>query len=138
MNGELSFLLDSIVRPYEFTGSPNNLFRQLIENHNSQVEEKKQFVVRNVDIPDNNNYINRSNSNYSNTWDEINNKLINTNGGYLETGPLEDGRRYIDFISEYTHKNTQTIMFGENLLDITQYAKGENIKTSIIPIRCKR
>ena len=31
--------------------------------------------------------------------------------------------------------NEQTIMFGENLLDITQYAKGENIKTAIIPVR---
>lgn len=132
--GELSFLLDSIQRPYKFQGSPNDLFNQFIQNHNLQVEEAKQFEVRNVNVPDNNNYINRDNSNYSNTWDATNDKLIKTNGGYLQTGPLNEEKRYIDYISEYTHKNTQIIQFGENLLDITQYAKGENIKTAIIPL----
>lgn len=135
--GELSFLLDSIQRPYVFQGSPNDLFKQFINTHNSQVEDKKKFVIRNVNVPDNNNYINRENSDYSNTWDAVNEKIIDTNGGYIETGPLSSGERYIDFISEYTHVNSQVIQFGENLLDITQYAKGENIKTAIIPIGAK-
>lgn len=133
--GELSFLLDSIQRPYTFQGSPNNLFKQFIETHNNQVEESKQFVIRNVNVSDGNDYINREDSNYSYTWDAINDKLIDTNGGNLETGLLENGKRYIDYISEYTHINSQVIQFGENLLDITQYAKGENIKTAIIPLR---
>lgn len=135
--GELSFLLDSIQRPYQFQGSPNDLFRQFINTHNSQVEPAKQFVLRTVDVPDNNNYINRENSNHSNTWESINDKLIDTNGGYLESGPLENGTRYIDFISKYEHINSQVIMFGENLLDITQYIKGEDIKTAIIPLGAK-
>lgn len=134
MNGELSFLLDSIQRPYNFQGSPNDLFKQFINNHNNQVEETKKFTIRNVKVPDSNNYINRENSNYSNTWDAVNDKLINLSGGNLETGPLENGKRYIDYIAKYTHINSQVIQFGENLLDITQYAKGENIKTAIIPL----
>jgi len=134
VNGELSFLLDSIQRPYNFQGSPNDLFKQFINNHNNQVEETKKFTIRNVKVPDSNNYINRENSNYSNTWDAVNDKLINLSGGNLETGPLENGKRYIDYIAKYTHINSQVIQFGENLLDITQYAKGENIKTAIIPL----
>ncbi|MBR3002848.1 MAG: phage tail protein [Clostridia bacterium] len=98
------------------------------------MEEQKQFVIRNVNVPDGNDYVNRSNSNYSNTWDVVNDKLIDTNGGHLETGLLEAGRRYIDYLAEYTHINSQVIMFGENLLDITQYIKGENIRTAIIPL----
>lgn len=135
--GELSFLLDSIQRPYTFQGSPNDLFRQFITTHNLQVEDNKKFQIRNVDVPDNNNYINRSNSNHSNTWEAVNDKLIDTNGGYLESGPLQNGNRYIDYISAYTHINSQIIQFGENLLDITQYTKGENIKTAIIPLGAK-
>lgn len=123
VNGELSFLLDSIQRPYTFQGSPNDLFKQFVENHNLQVEEAKQFIIRNVNVPDNNNYINRENSNYSNTWDSVNDKLIDTNSGYIESGLLENGKRYIDYLSEYTHVNSQIIQFGENLLDITQYIK---------------
>lgn len=127
-------MLDSIQRPYSFQGSPNELFKQFIQIHNSQVEPSKQFIIRNVNVPDSNNYINRENSNYSNTWSAISQKLIDTNAGYLETGASNDGKRYIDYISEYTHRNSQLIQFGENLLDITQYLKGENIKTAIIPL----
>lgn len=134
--GELSFLLDSIQRPYSFQGSPNDLFRQFINNHNLQVEDEKKFIIRNVNVPDNNNYINRANSNYSDTWEAVNEKLIEKNGGHLETGNSNDSR-YIDYVSEYTHINSQTIQFGENLLDITQYMKGENIKTAIIPLGAK-
>ena len=131
--GELAFLLDTIQRPFEFQGTPKELFEKFINSHNADVEKQKRFKIRNVTVIDNNDYINRENSNYSYTWDAINDKLINTNGGYLETG-IENGERYIDYINEYTEINPQTIEFGRNLLDITQYAKGEDIKTAIIPI----
>lgn len=132
--GELAFLLDTIQRPFEFQGTPKELFQKFINSHNSEVEEQKRFKIRNVTVTDTNDYINRENSSYATTWDSINDKLIETNGGYLETGPSENGERYIDYISEYTQINSQTIEFGKNLLDITQYAKGEDIKTAIIPI----
>lgn len=132
--GELAFLLDTIQRPFEFQGTPKELFQKFINSHNSEVEEQKRFKIRNVTVTDTNDYINRENSSYATTWDSINDKLVETNGGYLETGPLENGERYIDYISEYTQINSQTIEFGKNLLDITQYAKGEDIKTAIIPI----
>lgn len=47
--GELAFLVDSIQRPYDFTGSVTEYFTLLINNHNSQVEEAKQFKVGNAD-----------------------------------------------------------------------------------------
>ena len=134
VSGELAFLLDTIQRPFEFQGTPKELFEKFINSHNADVEEQKRFKVRNITVTDNNNYINRENGSYSTTWESINDKLINTNGGYLETGTLEGGERFIDYISEYTEINPQTIEFGRNLLDITQYAKGEDIKTAIIPI----
>lgn len=132
--GELSFLLDTIQRPYSFQGTPQDLFTKFIQNHNAAVEDSKKFVIRNITVSDPNDYTNREDSNYTNSWDSINDKLINTYGGYIETGPLENGKRYIDYIKEYNSINPQTIEFGKNLLDITQYAKGEDIKTAIIPL----
>lgn len=127
-------MLDSQQRPYSFQGGPADLFKQFINNHNLQVEDKKKFIIGTVEVFDGNNYINRENSNYSNTWDAANDKLVKTNGGYLVTRGSED-ERILDYIPEFTHVNSQIIQFGENLLDITQYLKGENIKTAIIPIR---
>lgn len=132
--GELSFLLDTIQRPYSFQGTPQDLFTKFIQNHNAAVEDSKKFVIRNITVSDPNDYTNREDSNYTNSWDSINDKLINTYGGYIETGQLENGERYIDYIKEYNSINPQTIEFGKNLLDITQYAKGEDIKTAIIPL----
>ena len=73
---ELAFLIDSIQRPYSFTGTISDFLQMLIENHNGQVGTDKQFVLGNVTVTDSNNYINRSDSEYSTTWDLINSSLI--------------------------------------------------------------
>ncbi|HBA50092.1 MAG TPA: hypothetical protein DCZ91_20330, partial [Lachnospiraceae bacterium] len=36
--GELSFLLDSVVRPYSYKGGVAALFKQYVDGHNSQVD----------------------------------------------------------------------------------------------------
>lgn len=131
--GELAFLLDSIQRPYEFTGDIPDLFKKFIDSHNSQVEEAKQFIVGDITVTDPNNYINRSNTNYVNTWDEIAAKLIETHGGYIRSR-LVDGKRYIDLVETYGKQNSQTIEFGTNILDISEYITAENVFTVLIPL----
>lgn len=131
--GELAFLLDSIQRPYEFTGDIPDLFTKFIESHNEQVDENKRFVVGKITVTDPNNYINRSNTHYVNTFDEINDKLIATHGGYVRPR-LHNGKRYIDFVETYGKRNSQTIEFGTNILDISEYITAENVFTVLIPL----
>ena len=131
--GELSFLLDSIQRPYTFQGDIPALFRKFISNHNEQVEAEKQFTVGNITVTDPNNYINRENSGYSNTLDEIKAKLIDTHGGYIRPR-LQNGIRYIDLVKEYGKISSQVIEFGVNMLDITEYITAEDVFTVLIPL----
>lgn len=131
--GELAFLLDSVQRPYEFQGSPSDLFEQFLNNHNSQVDSFKQFTVGNVTVTDSNDYINRSNSGYSSTWSALNEKLVNTHGGYLMPR-FENNKRYIDYLAEPGKTSSQVIRFGENLLDITEYVTAEDVFTVLIPL----
>lgn len=131
--GELAFLLDSIQRPYEFTGDIPDLFKKFVDSHNEQVEESKRFIVGEVTVTDPNNYINRSNTNYGNTFDEINGKIIETHGGYIRPR-LTDGKRYLDLVDTYGRRNSQTIEFGTNILDITEYITAENVFTVLIPL----
>ena len=42
--------------------------------------------------------------------------------------------RYIDYVKQYGKISTQSIRFGENILDFQKYVKAEDIKTAIIPI----
>lgn len=136
--GELSFFNDSIIRPYSFQGDVEDLFKQYINKHNIQVDNKKQFKVRRCTVTDSNNYITRANINYPTTKEEMNNKLIDILGGHFETGQNEDATRYIDYLAEYENISNQIIEFGKNELNITQHIKTENVATRIIPLRKKR
>lgn len=133
--GELAFLIDSIQRPYTFTGSIHDFLVMLIDNHNSQVTSDRQFYVGNVTLTDNNNSITRSDSQYSTTWDLINSGLLETIGGYIVTRHEEDGV-YIDYLNEddFNLLNNQGISFGKNLLSVVKTAQGADIATIIVPL----
>lgn len=131
--GELSFLLDSIQRPYSYQGSIGGLFKKFIDNHNAQVDEEKQFKVGTVTVTDPNNYINRENSGYNNTFDELKAKLIDTHGGYLKK-TFKNSAIYLDYLEEYGKVSSQVIEFGINLLDITEYITAEDVFTVLIPL----
>ena len=135
----LAFLFDSVVRPYTFQGSPEDLLKFYVDNHNSQVDVDKQFILGKTTGArlDNNEYINRSNTNYSNTYDEIQNKLLNI-GGYFYIRYEDDGN-YLDWVDDFTGDvgqivSQQTIEFGENLKDITVENDASNTYSVVIPL----
>ena len=131
--GELAFLLDSRVRPFEMAGGVTELFTYLINQHNEQVDEYKRFKVGTVTVNDPNDYINRSNITYETTWDILNTRLLNTLGGYLCVRHEEDGV-YLDYLADFPYMSTQRITFGENLLDYARTRDGSEIATALIPL----
>lgn len=135
----LAFLFDSVVRPYNFQGTPEDLFTYFIDNHNSQVDDDKKFKIGKTTGAnlDNNEYINRSNENYSNTYDEIQDKLLSI-GGYFYVRYEDDGN-YLDWVDDFTDDlgqiiSLQTIEFGENLKDIVVENDASNTYSVIIPL----
>lgn len=139
--GELAFLVDSIQRPYDFMSGDKHttiteLFTFYITNHNAQVDEDKRFIVGNVTVTDPNDYIVRSDSTYLNTWDSIDQKLIDTYGGYLWVRHESDGN-YIDYLADFSTLDSQPVKFGKNLLDLSKIVKGEDIYTALIPLGAK-
>lgn len=134
--GQLAFLLDSIQRPYDFTGSVSEYITLLINSHNSQVEAVKQFTVGNVTVIDENDYIVRSNIDYVDTWEEVNKKLLDILGGFLQVR-FENGIAYLDYLQDFSTLSTQAVEFGKNLLDLKVISKGEDIATALIPLGAK-
>lgn len=132
--GELGFLLDSIQRPYEFTGTPEELLTQFIESHNSQVDESKKFVMGTVTVTDPNDYIIRSNEDYETTSDNLQDRLLDPLGGYLFITANNSGQRVINWYEESPYRSGQTIEFGENLLAFTRTNQAKDIATAIIPL----
>jgi len=133
---DLAFLLDSIQRPYDFTGSITDYLKLLLDSHNAQVDAEKQFVLGNVTVTDPNDYIVRSNIDYVDTWKEMSDKLLGLLGGYLWIRH-EGGVHYLDYLKDFTLLSPQKVTFGKNLLDIKRIRKGADIATVIIPLGAK-
>lgn len=138
--GELAFLLDSIQRPFKFPAAegdpatPEDYFKFLINRHNSQVGEDHQFAIGTVSVTDPNNYIARSDTEYSTTWQLINEGLIGTHGGYLWVDSDNNGKRRINYLSDFSTLGNQPVEFGKNLLDVLTERKGEDVATAILPL----
>jgi len=134
--GELSFLLDSIQRPYEYSGTVAGYLSLLITRHNEQVEESKRFTVGNVTVVDANDYIVRSNIDHTDTWTELQKKLVDMLGGYIVVRH-EGETSYIDYLQDINLLSSQPITFGRNLLDLKRIRKGADIATAVIPLGAK-
>ena len=136
--GELGFLQDSIIRPFEFNGTPADLFKKFIQDHNSQVDDFKKFKIGVITVVDPNNYIFRSNSEYESAITNINSRLVEDSlGGYIYITHGEDGRDEIptiNYLADFTEISKQEIKFGENLKDYTKTVKADDIATAIIPL----
>ena len=140
--GELAYLLDSIQYPYDFLTGDNHttisgLLEYFITNHNEQVaDDRRKFKVGNITVTDDNDYIVRKNSDYSTTWEEINDKLIDKLGGYIFTRHESDGV-YIDYLSDSERINKQSVEFGKNLLSVSINRNLDGMVTALIPLGAK-
>lgn len=136
--GELGFLQDSIVRPYEFKGSPAALFTKFINDHNSQVDDFKKFKIGTIDIDDANDYINRSTSDYSTTQSMLASALIDSDlGGYFYITHGDDGADpipTIHYVKDFPKVSSQSIEFGANLKDYVKTTDAADIATAIVPL----
>lgn len=136
--GQLAYLNDTVVRPYEFSGSPREYFKFLITQHNSQVEKERQFTVGRITVSDPNDYIVRSNMHYPSTFEELQEKLLDNMGGYL-VERFEKGVAYLDYLDEIRENNDQKAKYGENIVDIDRVQEiDSDFATAIIPLGKKQ
>lgn len=136
--GDLAYLNDTIVRPYEFSGSPREYFTFLITQHNAQVEKERQFTVGRVTIKDPNDYIVRSSVQYPSTWEELESKLLDSMGGFL-VERWEDGVTYLDYLEDVRENNDQIAKYGENIVDIDRIKEIDSgFATAVIPLGKKQ
>ena len=130
---DLAYLLDSVQRPYDYAGTLSGLFTQYIANHNAQVDESRRFTVGNITVTDSNDYVAYSSTQYPNTWDEINEKLIGTHGGYLQVR-YSGGTAYIDYLADFDVLANQAVEFGRNMLDYARKSSADDVITAVIPL----
>lgn len=134
----LAYLNDSIYRPSSFTGTSEELFALIINNHNSQVTDEQKLKIGNVTVTDPNNYISRSWEDYLSSWELFKTRLLDTLGGYLVERYEDDGT-YIDWLEDFKSGDnllvsTQSIEFGENLINILAKNDAATTYSVVIPL----
>ena len=113
----LAYLKDSVQPPYDYKGTLRGLLELFVSVHNNTVEEKKRFVVGNVTVTDNNDYVSYSSIDFTVTLDAVREKLIKTHGGFLRVRYV-GGVKYLDYIADFDSLSPQTVEYGKNLLDV--------------------
>lgn len=134
IEGQLAYLNDGIIRPYNYTGTVRGLLQKYINEYNAQVDDWKQITLGTVNVtaPEGTT-INRKQTSYVTAWDEINAQLVNKLGGYLVPTYNTNGGLTLSYLTEPGALGTQDIRFGSNLLDLARFVSAENIYTVLIP-----
>ena len=127
--GALSYLADSMISPFEHTGTLLSFLETVIGKHNAMVESSKQFTLGNVEISGESGY--RNVDEYVNALSLISDRIVSAYGGYLRARE-EGDKLYLDYIEDYGGTNYQQIRFGENILDISQQVDATDVITCLI------
>lgn len=131
-----AYLLDSVQRFYEAVGlTPKEFLQSLIDVHNSQVPQYKQFKLRNCNVTNNKDDAYRQ-IDYPKTRDAIKDKLINELGGYLVTEYKPDGPNMLDYVTDIgnDHKNDTPIQLAVNMKSASLTIDPTKVITRVVPL----
>lgn len=141
--GVLSYLTATRVRPYSTVqgeqpllapSSIDGYFKWLIDQHNSNcLDSRKRFAigVNQGSMLDKNNYIYRSSEQRPTTASEIEDKILDSVGGYLFVR-YKDDLNLLDLYADVHDVNTQIIDYGVNVLDFTKTTTVEDQYTAVV------
>lgn len=131
-----AYLLDSVQRFYEAIGlKPKEFLQSLLDVHNSQVPQYKQFKLRNCNVTNNKDDAYRQ-IDYPKTRDAIKDKLINELGGYLVTEYRPGGPNVLDYVTDIgsDHKNDTPIQLAVNMQSASLTIDPTKVITRLIPL----
>jgi len=129
--GALSFLLDSVLRPFTFDGTAPELFAWILTAHNAQVNERQRLTLGNCDISG---PVGVTTKDYLSSWQALKSCLLDSFGGYLIVRYDENENPILDYLLGVPDTSTQRIEFGENLIDLALSRSASETYTACIPL----
>ena len=132
--GPLAFLNDSIIRPFDFSGSLKEFLTYVITAHNKDTKPWQHIVLGTISITDD--YVHYSSTDYLSAWDVIQTRILETHGGYIRVRYDVKENAVLDYAENFTGV-THTVAADENLINLTQSRSAENTYTACIPLGAK-
>lgn len=143
VEGVLGYTNDTLIPPFRFPNdfpeaeTAENMVEYflgwVLDQHNALVQPWQKLKLGRVTVADKNNVITRESTAYTSTWDILKTKLFESSlGGYLYVRHEDDGD-YVDYVDKFELTNTQRIVFGENMTNITKDSNATQTYTAIYP-----
>jgi len=131
VEGVLSFLLDSILRPFTIDGTATEIWEYLLTQHNAQVNENQRLTLGNCDLSGS---VGVTTKDYLSAWQALKNCLLDSFGGYLIVRFDESENPILDYLTDVPDTSTQRIEFGENLIDLALSRNASETYTACVPL----
>ena len=129
--GALSFLLDSILRPFTMDGTATEIWEYLLTQHNTQVNENQRLTLKNCDLSGS---VGVTTKDYLSSWQALKSCLLESFGGYLIVRYDENENPILDYLSDVPNTSTQRIEFGENMIDLALSRSASETYTACVPL----
>ncbi|MBN7275108.1 hypothetical protein GNF18_08155 [Ligilactobacillus pobuzihii] len=114
--------------------TPREFFMHLIDEHNRQAPDYKQFVVRNVDVTNSTDNVYYYIEDGATTWDTIKDKLLTRLGGFIRVEYI-NGINYIDYLKDPGSRHTNTpIKIAQNLRSSSVKIDPTEVITQLVPL----
>lgn len=133
--GEFAFFNDVVYPPYDYSTTTTTLqqfFNDLIKYYNQNASSYRSIQPGILDVAPPETSINWKSEDYSDIMTELS-KLSSSFGGYYHLR-RQNGISYLDYLSELSDVSEQEIVFGENLIDLTEYIDATDVYTYMIPL----
>ena len=130
---------------FKYNGS-NFLYEQILDPNVSEIDNYYEIDGDKIVLIgkltganlDNNNYINRSSTDYISTFESLESKILDTVGGYLFER-YENNFTFIDWVDDFKNGENQiiagqTIEFGKNLMDLFVDNDASTTYSVVIPL----
>lgn len=135
--GELAFLNDAVVGPYDFSAGTTlgYWFHYIMNQYTNRCSDYRKIQYGQMLAADPYNNVYNKLEDYSDVMTELTDKLAASISGVFRLRRSADGTTsYLDFLDPTENISDQTITFGRNLIDLTEYVDATEVYTSILPL----
>lgn len=135
--GELVFLNDVPFPPYDYsTGiTIQQYLINVLDHYNANCSEYRHLYLGTVNGASSTSLIKNVSTEYTDILTGLSDNIIDPYGGYFILRRDDSQQKtYLDYYADQSNLSLQTIEFGKNLLDLTEYIDASGIYTRIIPL----
>ncbi len=148
--GECAFLNDIEYPPHDHSKKGIKMgeyFKKLIDYYASECSASRMLKTGTVKGGFADVLIYPKTSEYTNIWNLVSGNIIGASNGKVGKNEVDlseydrylrirrvDGVSYLDLLEDIGERSGQTIEFGKNLLDLSEYIDASNVYTYIIPL----